>query len=130
LSKELLTINEISELEARDERFRLIIAQNLLTMKCLLKKNDSSWGQAKLAEFFGVSISTYKRWEKDGVDGLTVSFLTKYKRLFMLCCGDAEKEAEKEVVDEFMMLFDKCFDLLKMPSMMVERRKIGRRRTD
>jgi len=118
----LLTPESISELERNDAQFRMVIAQNLITMRGLLKRKDATWGQAKLAEFFDVSISTYKRWEEKGIDGVSLIFLGKYNMLFSMCCETAEIEAqaESEVASEMMYLFEKALEFLKKPTAMAK----------
>tara|TARA_R110001583_G_scaffold162327_2_gene314482 strand:- start:1236 stop:1607 length:372 start_codon:yes stop_codon:yes gene_type:complete len=114
--KKLLSSSDIEELENHDEKFKTVIAENLVTMRRMLKKSDSKWGQETIAEFFNVSISTYKRWEKHGVDSISMSWMVRYKQLFFMCCPEHESKAGEEMMGEFVALFESAMGLLKLPS--------------
>lgn len=124
MNKSILSSEEILQLQEQDKQFKEVTAQNLITMRHLLKKLEPEyWGQERMAEFFGVSTSTYKRWEKHGVDSLTASWMVRYKKLFFICRPEYEKKAGNEMVCEFMSLFENAMSLLKLPSKSVARQK-------
>ena len=116
MNKNLLSATEISELEAQDEVFKNVIAENLITLRHLLKKKDPSWGQDQMAECFSVSTSTYKRWEKKGVDSVTSSWMYRYKFLCQKSNPELVKKAGADMMCEFVALFDSAMGLLKLPS--------------
>jgi transcriptional regulator with XRE-family HTH domain len=119
LSKHITPHNNLDDLDnlaKQDQAFRQVIADKLVVMRMDLKRTDPSWSKQKLAEYFGVSESTYKRWETNGVDGITISFSTRYQQLFDLCYNtpevannikSREQSAEAEIGNEFIFLISK-----------------------
>jgi transcriptional regulator with XRE-family HTH domain len=106
LSKELPTSDEFFDIsDIGVESYRSMIANKLLATRHRLKKQDSSWTKEKMAEYMGLSISTYKRWEKSGSSD--VSAIIKINVLANQYPDKKEEaEAEKGLFGEFGHWFD------------------------
>lgn len=113
MNNDLLTLDELSTVESKDDQIRSITSKNLCNLRASLKKKDATWTKDRMSEFFGVSNSTYKRWEKYGLDGLTTPFVIKYNYLLHKCQPEEVKESTGFVLEEISKLYANAVTLFK-----------------